>query len=239
MRAKPSAESSAAGCIVEEFSLLIAQLSDLHVNQPGDPIGGGNRERLEEALDTILDFARKPDLIVDTGDIAEQGNIESYRMFIDVMTQATLPWTATLGNHDSTEAFFASLAEAPECGFRAGRVHIFEDWALVLADTSAAPHHGGWFDEGRAAQLARNLASTVHCSAELARSVPARPRAPGRTPAHHRRSACLCIAPRLRWNSNHCIWNGSHGRSLARLWRGSVKGTDFVRPGGRPKKDDR
>lgn len=168
MRAKPWVESSAAGCIVEEFSLLIAQLSDLHVTQPGDPIGGGNRERLEEALDTILDFGRKPDLIVVTGDIAEQGDIESYRMFIDVMTQATLPWTATFGNHDRNEAFFASLAEAPDCGFRAGRVHIFEDWALVLADTSAAPHHGGSFDEVRAAQLARDLASTVHLSTLLA-----------------------------------------------------------------------
>lgn len=147
---------------------MIAQLSDLHVTQPGDPIGGRNRERLEVALDTIFEFGRKPDLIVVTGDIAEQGNIESYRMFIDVMTQATLPWAATLGNHDSNEAFFASLAEAPDCRFRAGRVHTFEDWALVLADTSAVPHHGGWFDEGRAAQLTRDLASTAHLSTVLA-----------------------------------------------------------------------
>ena len=55
---------------------MIAQLSDLHVTPPGDPIGGGNRERLEEAVDAILDFGRKPDLIVVTGDIAEHGDIE-------------------------------------------------------------------------------------------------------------------------------------------------------------------
>lgn len=168
MRAKPWAESSAAGRIVEEFGLLIAQLSDLHVAPPGDPIGGGNRERLEETLDTILNFGRKPDLIVVTGDIAEHGDIESYRLFIDVMAKAALPWTATLGNHDRNAAFFASLAEAPDCGFRAGRVHTFKEWALVLADTSAEPHHGGWFDEGRAAQLTRDLASTAHLSTLLA-----------------------------------------------------------------------
>lgn len=168
MRAKPWAEFFAVGRIVEEFGLLIAQLSDLHVTPPGDPIGGGNKERLEEALDAILDFGRKPDLIVVTGDIAELGDAESYRLFTDVMAKTALPWTATLGNHDRKDAFFASLAEAPDCGFRTGRVHMFEEWALVLADTSAAPHHGGWFDEGRAAQLTRDLASTVHLSTLLA-----------------------------------------------------------------------
>ncbi|MCJ8192046.1 metallophosphoesterase [Sphingomicrobium aestuariivivum] len=139
--------------------MLIAQLSDLHLAPDHDPVAGTNLARFDEALAAIDSLGRRPDLYLVTGDICEHGDVGSYARFLERMAALDTPWLATLGNHDRPEAYAEAIEGLPDRNRIGGPVARFDALAVVLADTSAAPQHGGWFDEERAARLDAALAS--------------------------------------------------------------------------------
>lgn len=138
--------------------MLIAQLSDLHLAPDHDPVAGANLARFDETLATIATLGRRPDLYLVTGDIAEHGDTASYALFLERMASLGTPWLATLGNHDRQEAYAEALEGSGDQGRLDGPVARFDQLSVVLADTSAAPLHGGWFDAERAARLDAALA---------------------------------------------------------------------------------
>ncbi|MGQ0559128.1 MAG: phosphodiesterase [Sphingosinicella sp.] len=139
-------------------AMLIAQVTDLHLGfDPGNP-EELNRQRLDSVLAELVAMTPRPDLLLATGDIAnddDDGN--SYACYRDAIAGLPFPVFSLLGNHDSRAPFLELFPEAAgEGGFVQ---HALDDWPLriLLLDTLETGRHGGGFCESRAGWLQARL----------------------------------------------------------------------------------
>ena len=140
-------------------TLLIAQITDLHLGFDQDDPEELNRRRLDRALAALVAMEPRPDLLLVTGDLAEEGDDEvSYRRLAGALAGLPFPCFMAMGNHDSRDAFRRVFPGAPaaENGF----VHYALDdlpLRILVLDTLEPGRHGGGFCEARAAWLAERL----------------------------------------------------------------------------------
>ncbi len=82
--------------------MLIAQISDTHISQP-DPNEPHTLERIN-ALKTfvahVAEMEEKPDLILHTGDVSQNGTPEEYRTVRSVLDELEIPVFFAVGNRD-------------------------------------------------------------------------------------------------------------------------------------------
>ncbi|MDP8993440.1 MAG: phosphodiesterase [Pseudomonadota bacterium] len=139
--------------------MLIAQITDLHLGfDQGNP-DEFNRQRLDRALGALLALDPAPDLLLVTGDLAEEGNdLVSYQRLRAALAHLPFPVWPAMGNHDSREAFFRIFPETPS--FRGFVQYAIEGWPLriLVLDTLEEGRHGGAFCETRAGWLRDRLA---------------------------------------------------------------------------------
>jgi 3',5'-cyclic AMP phosphodiesterase CpdA len=136
--------------------MLIAQISDLHIEY--GPRGEENARRLRHVVHYLGELPFKPDLLVISGDMTEDGSPESYRKLRKILRQIDVPMLFAVGNHDRRAAFHEIFPETPvEDGF----VHYaveFSDRRIVVLDTLDEGSDGGAFCERRVAWLRATLA---------------------------------------------------------------------------------
>ncbi len=126
--------------------LRVVQLSDLHFS---------SREGGYAWRDTTASFAAvaervveaRPDMVVVTGDLANEGKPDEYEMAGDALAALDLPVYCLAGNHDSTDAFHAHL---PRPNVSAPRTLRVGEWLFLFGDSNAGgmafdPDHG-WVD---------------------------------------------------------------------------------------------
>jgi 3',5'-cyclic AMP phosphodiesterase CpdA len=140
--------------------LLIAQITDLHLGfDQGNP-DEFNRRRLDRTLRALVAMVPRPDLLLITGDLAEEGDDEvSYARLKEALAGLPFPVFMAMGNHDSRDAFRRAFPNAPaaEDGF----VHYAIDdlpLRILVLDTLEPGRHGGGFCETRADWLSARLA---------------------------------------------------------------------------------
>jgi 3',5'-cyclic-AMP phosphodiesterase len=138
--------------------MLVAQITDLHLGfDPGVP-DELNRQRLDRTLKRLAEMDPRPDLLLATGDIADNGeDAESYRAFRAATRDLPFPVYPAMGNHDSRGPF---LAEFPETQSADGFIqYAIEHLAvrILVLDTLEIGRHGGGFCEIRAAWLTARL----------------------------------------------------------------------------------
>jgi Icc protein len=141
--------------------MLVAQITDLHLGfDPGNP-DEYNRKRLDATLRVLTQMNPRPDLLLVTGDIADNGDDRfSYDRFREATAGLPFPVCPAMGNHDNREIFREVFPETPEVdGFIQYAVEDFPVRILVL-DTLEIGRHGGGFDEVRARWLEARLAET-------------------------------------------------------------------------------
>jgi 3',5'-cyclic-AMP phosphodiesterase len=139
--------------------MLVAQITDLHLGfDPGNP-DEDNRKRLDRTLATLANLTPRPDLLLATGDIADNGDdAVSYRRFGEAIAGLPFPVWPAMGNHDSRGTFVAEFPNTPLAdGFIQYAIEDFPVRILVL-DTLEVGRHGGGFCETRAAWLRERLA---------------------------------------------------------------------------------
>jgi len=139
--------------------VLVAQITDLHLGyDPGNP-DELNRTRLDRTLRRLAEMSPRPDLLLATGDIADNGDDEeSYHRFREAIAGLPFPVYPAMGNHDSRPAFLALFPDLPAPdGFIQYAIEDFPVRILVL-DTLQIGRHGGGFCEKRAAWLNARLA---------------------------------------------------------------------------------
>lgn len=139
--------------------MLIAQITDLHLGfDPNNP-DEFNRQRFDQALRVLCALEPRPDLLIVSGDIADDGDDEaSYARFREAVTALPFPVYAAMGNHDNREMF---LRQFPDTGTHDGFIqYAIEDGPLrvLVLDTLKMGRHGGAYDEPRAAWLRDRLA---------------------------------------------------------------------------------
>jgi len=139
--------------------MLIAQITDLHLGfDPGNP-DEQNRQRLDRTLQLLAAMDPLPDLLLATGDIADNGDdAVSYARFKEAIADLPFPVWPAMGNHDSRAPFIAAFPETPVAdGFIQYEIPDLPVRILVL-DTLEVGRHGGGFCETRAAWLKNRLA---------------------------------------------------------------------------------
>ncbi|HEV2817357.1 MAG TPA: phosphodiesterase [Allosphingosinicella sp.] len=138
--------------------MLVAQITDLHLGfDPGVP-DELNRQRLDRTLARLAAMTPRPDLLLATGDIADNGDDEtSYRAFRAATESLPFPVYPAMGNHDSRGPFLAEFPDTPAAdGFIQYAIEGLAVRILVL-DTLEVGRHGGGFCETRAAWLTARL----------------------------------------------------------------------------------
>ena len=140
--------------------MLIAQVTDLHLGFLPDDPAELNRQRLDAVLAALLALNPRPDLLLATGDLTEQGSIASYQTLKAITDALPFPVHFALGNHDNRDHFRSVFGDVPatDCG-RVQYAVTHGPLRIVVLDTLLAGQHGGALDDGQAAWLDATLAA--------------------------------------------------------------------------------
>lgn len=125
--------------------MIIAQITDFHIGYKGPNNSCNNLDRLKEVLRAINNLKRKPDLILATGDLVENGEDWAYEMLKENLTSLSIPIHYLMGNHDARAPFKKSF---PEAEFNNGFLQYSIDGyplRIIALDTLDQGHHGGAF----------------------------------------------------------------------------------------------
>jgi Icc protein len=96
--------------------MILAQISDLHVKNPGALA----YRRVDTAAALARCIARlnalnpRPDAVLMTGDLVDQGTPEQYRHLKSLLAGLEIPYYLLVGNHDERAALRAAFPERPE-----------------------------------------------------------------------------------------------------------------------------
>ena len=139
--------------------MLIAQITDLHIGFDRDNSHELNVRRLNLVIDEINEMSPRPDLLLITGDLVENGDdVDAYRHAHALVGRWQGPKIWLIGNHDSRASFKHELPDVPtdENGFVQYEVEQGGVRWIVL-DTLDEGRHGGMICEKRAWWLAERL----------------------------------------------------------------------------------
>ena len=145
--------------------MLLCQISDPHVVEAGTLAYGkvDTPRHLERCVRKILALPRKPDVVVATGDLADNATAEQYGLLGEILAPLDMPLFLAVGNHDDRDVLRAAFPKHDyllgEDGFVQYAVDDFAVRLLVL-DTLIPGRPGGRLCERRLAWLDRNLAAS-------------------------------------------------------------------------------
>jgi 3',5'-cyclic AMP phosphodiesterase CpdA len=139
--------------------VLVAQITDIHLGfDPGNP-DEYNRQRLDRTLQRLATMTPLPDLLLVTGDIADNGDDRySYERFREAIQDLPFRVCPVMGNHDNRSVFREVFPATPDAD---GYVqYVVDDLPvrIVVIDTLETGRHGGGFDDVRARWLEARLA---------------------------------------------------------------------------------
>jgi 3',5'-cyclic-AMP phosphodiesterase len=133
--------------------VLIAQLSDPHVRPTGVLYHGvtDSNQALTDAIDHVLGLDRRPDLVVLTGDLVDEGRPEEYQTLRRILAALTIPYLVIPGNHDDRDNLRTAFSDHTYLP-RSGPLHYCVDDYPVriigLDSTVPGEHHGHIEAEG-------------------------------------------------------------------------------------------
>lgn len=98
--------------------MRIAQLSDLHLTPDGLPLYGrvDCEAALQAALARIGGLQPRPDLLLLSGDLANAGDVPTYRRLNQALQATGIPYVVMAGNHDDRAALREAFPEQPWAG---------------------------------------------------------------------------------------------------------------------------
>jgi 3',5'-cyclic AMP phosphodiesterase CpdA len=139
--------------------MLIAQITDLHLGfHPGDP-DEPNRRRLDRTLKAVAETMPQPDLLLVTGDLAEEGDdLVSYQALREALAALPFPVHFALGNHDSRAPFLEIFPDQPTADGFVQYAIEHERLRILVLDTLEEGRHGGNLCGIRIRWLAERLA---------------------------------------------------------------------------------
>lgn len=135
--------------------LRVLQLTDPHLmaRTDGDLLGVRTRDSLEAVISEVLSVHGQPDLILATGDLAQDGSEEAYRVFGESLKAFGCPSVWIAGNHDRADNLARVAAR-----YRADGRHVVQGgWQFVMLDSSVPGKVHGALSETELAFLAETL----------------------------------------------------------------------------------
>ncbi|HRL92017.1 MAG TPA: 3',5'-cyclic-AMP phosphodiesterase [Pseudomonas sp.] len=128
--------------LASDASVLLVQLTDSHLfaNADGKLLGMNTHDSLQRVIERILDEQPQVDLILASGDLSQDGSLQSYQRFRQLHEQIPAPARWFAGNHDELPAMQAACAGSDLLQ----PVTDLGNWRIILLDTSipgAVPGH--------------------------------------------------------------------------------------------------
>lgn len=129
--------------------MLIAQITDCHVVARGRLLAGrvDTAAMLRRALAHIVGLDPRPELVLATGDLVNDGTPEEYDRLVELLAGLDgIPIVVIPGNHDDRDELrrrFPGLPTADEHDGRLDRVVETHPVRIVALDTTEPGEHGG------------------------------------------------------------------------------------------------
>jgi Icc protein len=117
-------------------SITVAQISDCHLRREPASGDGSPDEGFRRAVELVAQA--QPDLLLLTGDIADDGSIEACERVLQATATLAVPILATAGNHDQPASIAAAFGVVDELNVGG--------WRLLLVDTSIPKTEWGRID---------------------------------------------------------------------------------------------
>lgn len=145
--------------VAGERSVRILQITDTHLfASKGETLLGVNTWESYQAVLAAIEQAQRPcDLIVATGDLAQDHSVEAYQLFTEGICSLDAPCVWLPGNHDFQPAMYSTLQDA---GISPAKcVLINDNWQILLLDSQVfgVPH--GELSEFQLEWLEKQLAA--------------------------------------------------------------------------------
>jgi 3',5'-cyclic AMP phosphodiesterase CpdA len=127
--------------------VLIAQLSDPHIRPRGELYQGvvDSNRGFAAAIQHVLALDTRPDLMLITGDLVDEGRPDEYAMVRDILAALPIPQLVIPGNHDDRACLrtaFADHGYLPSCGPLHYCVDDYPVRIIGLDSTIPGQHHG-------------------------------------------------------------------------------------------------
>ena len=150
----------------EQNPLKVLQLTDPHLmaDPAGALLGVNTRDSLDAVIAQVLNDHGQPDLILATGDIAQDASEEAYRLFGEKLKAFECGSVWIAGNHDDSRTLGRVAAELGVDD----RHIIMGGWQFVLLDTSVQGKVYGELAECELAFLENTLADNPDLPALVA-----------------------------------------------------------------------
>lgn len=146
--------------VADGASVRVLQITDTHLfAQKSETLLGVNTWNSYQAvLDAITAQQRPCDLIVATGDLAQDHTSEAYQHFAQGIAAFSAPCVWLPGNHDFQPAMFSALQDAGISP--AKRVFCGDKWQILLLDSQVFGVPYGELSEYQLEWLERKLTAT-------------------------------------------------------------------------------
>lgn len=142
--------------------MLIAQLSDPHVRPKGLLYQGvvDSNAAFAEAIQHVLALDIRPDLVLLTGDLVDEGQPAEYAMVREILAALPVPYLVIPGNHDNREHFRTAFADHRYLPSRGPLRYCVDDRPvrIIGLDSTIPGKHHGHIDQAGLDWLAATLA---------------------------------------------------------------------------------
>lgn len=136
-------------------SVLVVQLSDSHLF--ADPsrklLGMNTRDSLNAVIERVLAEQPQVDVLIASGDLSQDGSVESYQAFREASAQIAAPTRWFPGNHDE----LPEMAEAAAQSEFLAPITDVGEWRITLLDSSVPGSVPGYLEDQQLQLLAQSL----------------------------------------------------------------------------------
>lgn len=142
--------------------MLIAQLSDPHVRPKGFLYQGviDSNAGFADAIGNVLALDVRPDLVLITGDLVDEGQPAEYEMVRESLAALPIPYLVIPGNHDHRENFRSAFSDHPYLPAHGPLRYCVDDYPvrIIGLDSTIPGKHHGHIDQAGLDWLADTLA---------------------------------------------------------------------------------
>lgn len=137
--------------------IMVVQLTDSHLfaEAAGRLLGMDTTDSLRRVVELVRDEQPRIDLVLASGDLSQDGSLESYRRFAELIAPIDAPSRWFAGNHDESLVMQQACAGGPQLQM----VTDLGNWRLITLDSSIPGAVFGQLDAGQLDRLEAALAS--------------------------------------------------------------------------------
>lgn len=136
-------------------AVLLVQLSDSHLfaEADGTLLGMNTRDSLQKVIELALAQQPRIDLVIASGDVSQDGTLESYQQFREMTRQIDAPARWIPGNHDEPQI----MAQAAVQSQLLEPIVDIGNWRITLLDSAVPGSVPGYLQDDQLQLLARAL----------------------------------------------------------------------------------